>query len=122
MSQAWPGPRGRGSIRLISREPAAGRLGPCFSVSFGTPSAGRIVYDERDKLLKQEPVAEPYVRPFSMRAEYINGIPHYCLWMDGADPAALLKLPLVRERLGRVHEIRLQSKKAATQKLSLIHI
>ena len=51
-----------------------------------------------------------------MRAEYINGIPRYCLWMDGADPAALLKLPLVRERVGRVHEIRLQSKKAAIQK------
>lgn len=51
-----------------------------------------------------------------MRAEYINGIPRYCLWIDGADPAALLKLPLIRERVGRVHEIRLQSKKAAIQK------
>ena len=51
-----------------------------------------------------------------MGAEYINGIPRYCLWMDGADPAALLKLPLVRERVGHMREIRLQSKKAAIQK------
>ncbi len=75
-----------------------------------------LTQDERDELLRREPAAEPYVKPFSMGAEYINGIPRYCLWMDGADPAVLLKLPLVRERVEHVREIRLQSKKAATQK------
>ena len=88
-------------------------------VAGGKPTDGGfllLTQDERDELLRREPAAEPYVRPFSMGAEYINGIPRYCLWMDGADPAALLKLPFVRERVEHVRAFRLQSKKAATQK------
>ena len=38
-----------------------------------------LTQDERDELLRREPAAGPYVRPFSMGAEYINGIPRYCL-------------------------------------------
>ncbi len=85
----------------------------------GKPTDGGfllLTQDERDELLRREPAAEPYIRPFSMGAEYINGIPRYCIWMDGADPAVLLKLPLLRERVEHVREFRARSKKAATQK------
>ena len=88
-------------------------------VAGGKPTDGGnllLTQDERDELVRREPAAEPYIRPFSMGAEYINGIPRYCVWMDGADPAVLAKLPLVRERVRAVREFRLASKKAATQK------
>ena len=75
-----------------------------------------LTQEEHDALLCREPAAEPYIRPFSMGAEYINGIPRYCIWMDGVDPAVLTKLPLLRERVQRVREFRAESKKAATQK------
>ena len=53
--RAVPGTAGLlGSIQLISREPAPGRLGPCFSVSFGTLGAGHIVYDKLGVHSKQE--------------------------------------------------------------------
>lgn len=75
-----------------------------------------LTQEERDDLLRCEPGAEPYIKPFSMGAEFINGVPRYCVWMDGFDPAVLAKLPRLRERVQRVREFRLASKKAATQK------
>lgn len=66
--------------------------------------------------LAAAPDAAPYIKPFSMGAEYINGIPRYCIWLDGVDPAVLTKLPLVRTRVQAVREFRFTSKKAATQK------
>ena len=75
-----------------------------------------LTQEERDELLCREPDAAPYIKPFSMGAEYINGIPRYCIWLDGVDPAALTKLPLVRTRVQAVREFRFTSKKAATQK------
>ena len=72
--------------------------------------------EEKDELLREEPAAEHLIRPFSMGAEYIKGIPRYCIWMDGVDVAVLDALPLVQERVNSVREFRLASKKAATRK------
>lgn len=88
-------------------------------VAGGKPTDGGfllLTQDERDDLVRREPGAEVLIRPFSMGAEYINGIPRYCIWMDGVDSAVLTRLPLVRERVERVREFRLASKKAATRK------
>ena len=88
-------------------------------VAGGKPTDGGhllLTQEEREDLLCREPAAEPYIRPFSMGAEYINGIPRYCIWMDGVDPAVLTKLPLLRERVQHVREFRAESKKVATQK------
>lgn len=85
----------------------------------GKPTDGGnllLTQEERDELLCREPDAAPYIKPFSMGAEYINGIPRYCIWLDGVDPAVLTKLPLVRTRVQAVREFRFTSKKAATQK------
>lgn len=85
----------------------------------GKPTDGGnllLTQEERDELLCREPDAAPYIKPFSMGAEYINGIPRYCIWLDGVDPAVLTKLPLVRSHVQAVREFRLASKKATTQK------
>ena len=75
-----------------------------------------LTQDEKDELIAKEPSVEKYIRPFSMGAEYINGIPRYCIWMDGIDPAILTKLPLTRKRVQQVREFRLASTKAATRR------
>ena len=71
---------------------------------------------EREQLIKSEPGAKELIRPFSMGAEFIKGVPRYCIWMDEIDPAVLTKMPLVRERVASVREFRLASSKAATRK------
>lgn len=71
---------------------------------------------ERDELVRQEPAAQPWIRRFSMGEEFINGTDRYCLWLDGIEPSTLKNMPRVRERVERVREMRLGSKKAVTQK------
>jgi hypothetical protein len=71
---------------------------------------------DRETLLKAEPEAEKWVRPFVMGDEFINNIPRYCLWLDGITEAELNALPLVKARVESVKTERLKSTKVATQK------
>lgn len=88
-------------------------------VAGGKPTDGGnllLTQGEREQLIKSEPGAKELIRPFSMGAEFIKGVPRYCIWMDEIDPAVLTKMPLVRERVASVREFRLASSKAATRK------
>ncbi|MFP7696445.1 class I SAM-dependent DNA methyltransferase [Trueperella sp. LYQ143] len=71
---------------------------------------------ERDELIKAEPAAAQWIKPFSMGEEFIKGIPRYCLWLVDCPPHHLKDLPLTRARVEGVREMRLQSSKVATQK------
>ena len=85
----------------------------------GKPSDGGnllLSQEERDDLIRREPVAERWIRPFSMGAEFINGIPRYCLWMVGIEPSELRSMPLVEARVEAVRAFRLLSKKAPTRR------
>ena len=54
---------------------------------------------ERDELVAEEPDAEKWIRPFSMGAEFINGIDRYCLWLHGITDEELNELPLVKQHV-----------------------
>ena len=75
-----------------------------------------LTQDEKDDLISKEPKAARWIRPFSMGAEYINGIPRFCLWLVDAEPSDLKGMPLVAERVRNIREFRSASKKAATRK------
>ncbi|MCD8148164.1 MAG: methylase [Clostridiales bacterium] len=66
--------------------------------------------------LTREPSAKNYIKPFLGAEEFINGKKRYCLWLVNASPKALSKMPLVLDRVQKVREFRLASKKAATRK------
>ncbi len=72
--------------------------------------------EEKIELLRKEPQAEPLIRPFMMGKDFIDRKPRYCLWLVNANPALLRKCPLVMERVEKVKQFRLASKKAATNK------
>lgn len=72
--------------------------------------------DEKDELVAKEPAAEKWIRPFSMGAEFINGKPRYCLWLVDCPPHEIARMPLVKERVLRVKQMRESSAKAATRK------
>lgn len=71
---------------------------------------------EKEALLKAEPQAAPYIRPFMMGKDFIERRPRYCLWLVGVDPEALKSCRQVRERIEKVREYRLRSSKAATRR------
>ena len=74
--------------------------------------------DEKNELLRTDPLAEKFIRPFKNGRDFINNISRWCLWLKGAEPADIRKCPHVLERIERVREFRLKSKRAATRKLA----
>ena len=67
--------------------------------------------EERDQLLKAEPNAAPWIRPFSMGEEFVKGIDRYCLWLPSITEDELAKVPAVAERVNQCRDWRLQQTK-----------
>ena len=72
--------------------------------------------DEKNELIKKNPLAEKWIRPCVGSREFINKIPRFCLWLKDCPPDELRKMPLVYQRVKNVREFRLKSKRAQTRK------
>ena len=75
-----------------------------------------LTLEEKNELIKANPLAAKFIRPFMMGVDFIQRKPRYCLWMVGVNPDDIAKCPKVMERIKRVKEFRLASKKPATQR------
>lgn len=64
--------------------------------------------EERDHLVKVEPAAEQWIRPFSMGEEFVKGIDRYCLWLPSITEDELEKIPAVAERVEKCKKWRLE--------------
>ena len=73
---------------------------------------------EKDVLLKENPLAQKWIKPFMGAEEFLNGKKRWCLWLVNAKPNELRKCKLIMERIDNVRNFRLNSKKKATQKLA----
>ena len=72
--------------------------------------------EERNELLSQFPDAAQLIRPFIGAKEYIQGLSdRYCFWLQDVSPAKYAHIPLIRERIAKVREFRLNSRKAKTR-------
>lgn len=74
--------------------------------------------EEKSDFLKLEPQAEKLFRAFYGSKEFINRSPRYCLWLGECSPSELRRLPWCLERVKKVRQFRLQSKRASTVKLA----
>ena len=73
---------------------------------------------DKMKFLQQEPNAAKFFRLFIGAVEFLQGKSRWILHLSDADPAELRKLPLVRERIAAVRQMRSASKKRATRILA----
>ncbi len=73
---------------------------------------------DRTALLKQDPNAIKWLRPFVGGDELISGQWRWCLWLKGADPAEIRSSKPVQERLARVRHGRQQSPTASVKAFS----
>ena len=72
--------------------------------------------DEREQMLLTAPQAERLIRPFVGSSESIRGIRRYCLWIGDSDLEFALAIPEIATRVTLVREMRLASKKQATNR------
>ena len=74
--------------------------------------------DEKRELLKHEPSIKPYIKKYLNADEFLYDKPRYCLWLVDCPPHKLRDMPLVKERIAKVKEMRAASPKIPTQKLA----
>ena len=74
--------------------------------------------EERTAFLVEEPDAAPFLYPYVGSREYLQGGDRSILSLHEINPDVLSKLPAVKERIRRVREYRLQSKRPATRDLA----
>lgn len=77
-----------------------------------------MTYEEKERLITQEPSAEKWIKQFMGASEFIKGDLRYCLWLVGATEANINSMPLVKVMLDKVREVRRESKKRNTQKIA----
>ena len=75
---------------------------------------------EKNELIKDNPLAQKWIRPFIGAEEFLNGKQRWCLWLVDARPHELRKCKLIMERIDNVRKFRLKSKKAVTQKFASV--
>jgi hypothetical protein len=73
---------------------------------------------DKDALLKVEPQAAKWIRPFLGAEEFINNTARWCLWLVDCPPNELRAMPEVMKRVQAVKDMRLASTKAATVELA----
>jgi hypothetical protein len=75
--------------------------------------------DEREHLLSESPHADRFIRPFIGSNESIKGLQRYCLWINSPDLEEARSIPGINKRIKAVEEMRLNSKKEATNKAAM---
>lgn len=101
----------RAKTKCISNAPSM--------INGGKPADGGyliLTLEEKEELLKKEPLAGKWLRPYVKAKDFINRKPRYCLWLVGANPNELKKCSEVMSRIEGVRTSRLNSPKVATQK------
>lgn len=84
----------------------------------GRGRSGLIVSDEDVAVVRRDPIARKYLRPFIQARELISGDQLWCLWLEDATAHDLDSSPVLRDRVARVRQHRLSSKRPATNKLA----
>lgn len=87
---------------------------PEIAKGFQATDNGYLILNEEEKneLIKKEPGAAKWIRPYSMGFEFINNIPRYCLWLVNISPNELQKLPNIKKRVTACREWRSNATKS----------
>ncbi|MCT7512162.1 class I SAM-dependent DNA methyltransferase [Aliarcobacter cryaerophilus] len=92
------------------------------NISFGSmPNDGGnflLTDEEKEELIKQEPLSEKYIKPLLSASEFLNGKNRWCLWLEYLNPNDLKSMPLVKQRVENVKKLREESSRETTKKLA----
>jgi hypothetical protein len=76
--------------------------------------------DEKDEILRQEPNSEKFVKTFIGAKELLNDQDKYCIFIDDTLPSIIKKEhPFIWDRVVKVRDFRLASKRKQTQECAL---
>lgn len=73
---------------------------------------------EKEAFVLAEPAAAPLFQRWVGSEEFLKGVERWVLWLGGLDEEALASLPLCRQRVEAVRQVRLSSGSPPTQRLA----
>ena len=107
------------NVFVESRSKPLANVPPMRFGSMPRDGGGFILTDEeKEELIKNEPLAEKWVHPYIGAYEFINNKTRWCLWLVDANPAELKKCPTVLKRVQQIQEFRANSVAAGTRKFA----
>ena len=71
--------------------------------------------DERDRLLRESPHGDRFIKRFLGAREFIRGEQRYCVWVEGGERLEAEAIPELKRRIGAVAKMRGESKAAETR-------
>ena len=74
--------------------------------------------DEKNDLIKSEPSAKKFIRPFSGGNEFLNGIKRWCIWLLDVSPEEFRDLSYLKGKIQKVREFREKSNRPQTKRLA----
>jgi len=74
--------------------------------------------DEKNEFVRNEPLAEKYLRPYVGSREYINGGDRWIFALQNISPSDLKNMPKTKMRLAKVKEFRKNSKSKPTNAIA----
>lgn len=74
--------------------------------------------DEMKEFIKKEPKSVNYFKKWYGADEFLNGFNRYCLWLGDCSPKELRSMPLCLDRVEKVRNFRLASKRKSTNKVA----
>ncbi len=77
---------------------------------------------ERDELLRLEPKAEKWIKPFLGADEFLNSKERWCLWLNNASDEELVEMPEVQKRLSAVRKVRMAGGASAQKMVDKPHV
>lgn len=74
--------------------------------------------EEKEEFVKREPKSRPLFHPWYGSVEFIHQKPRYCLWLGDSTPREINDMPLCKQRVENVRQLRLASKSEGTRRLA----
>lgn len=97
-------------------------ISPVPPIVFGSMpnDGGNLLLSDAEKreLLRAEPAAKKWIRPFVGADEFINRVPRWCLWLVDCPAAELKAMSAVAARVTAVKQLRAASSRPTTRELA----
>lgn len=107
------------NLTISSRSKPLGEIRPIVRGNQPTDGGNLLLTrEEKNYLLEHEPKSKKWIKRVLGAAEFINAKERYCLWLVNASDLDIDKMPLIKERVNRVREVRLASRDKGAQKLA----
>lgn len=74
--------------------------------------------EEKEGVLKLEPIARTYIKPLISAKEYLNGKTRWCLWLKDCPPNELKMMSKVLERVENIRKLRSEKYTRSHAKIS----